>query len=94
MRAGGKTYSEIRNVLNIPKSTLSNWLSEKFSGIFDRKAQLAHLAAIRPAALAVWKKHKEKNDELLRKKIEREIEKYPINRHGFLKSMLAVLYWA
>lgn len=94
MRANGKTYQEIKTALKIPKSTLSNWLSREFVGSFSRKDQLTHLAKIRPAALAVLKKKRDDLDTLLRKKIMQEIKTYPIKNIGFLKSLLAVLYWA
>lgn len=94
MRANGKTYREIKIALKIPKSTLSNWLSKEFAGTFSRKDLLAHLAAIRPIALVVLKKNREQRSRLLRNKISQEVKKYPIKNRGFLKSMLAVLYWA
>jgi len=94
LRATGKTYSEIKLLLNIPKSTLSNWLSKKYSGVFNKKAQLIHLSKIRPIAAAAKKKRSEIKKEILREKIAKEIKSYPLNHQGFLKSILAILYLA
>jgi len=94
LRASGKTYKEIRDLLNIPKSTLSNWFSKKFSGIFDREKQLSHLAKIRPLAADAKKREKEKKQAILIKKISKEVKNYPLKNIGLLKSILSALYWA
>ncbi|MFH1254962.1 MAG: hypothetical protein V1667_00580 [bacterium] len=94
LRQAKKTYGEITEMLGVPKSTLSVWLSKKFEGIFDKKAQLAHLAKIRPMAIAVKKRNINYQANLLREKITREIKKYPLKNVYFLKSMLAMLYSA
>ncbi len=59
LRSQGKTYNEIRLILGIPKSTLSLWVSKKYPKIFDRQAQLEHLAKIR---LLSAKKLKERTE--------------------------------
>lgn len=94
LRKEKKTYSEITKILKVPKSTLSVWLSEKFEGIFDKKAQLAHLAKIRPLAIAIKKRNINRRADILSEKISREIKNYPLKNIYFLKSMLAMLYSA
>lgn len=89
-----KTYSEITKILGVPKSTLSIWLGEKFQGIFDKKAQLAHLAKIRPLAIAIKKRNINRRADILSEKISQEIKNYPFKNIYFLKSMLAMLYSA
>ena len=94
LRAKGKTYKEIGNLLNVPKSTLSTWFGKKWPGIFNKKAQIIHLAKIRPLAIAAKKKIKEREQRVLREKTCKEIKSYPLSHIGLLKSMLAMLYWA
>lgn len=94
LRASGKTYKEIRDLLNIPKSTLSNWLSKKFSGVFSKEKQLSHLAKIRPLAADAKKREREEKQTILRKKVSKEAKTYPLNNIGLLKSVLSALYWA
>lgn len=94
LRKAKKTYSEITKTLGVPKSTLSVWLSEKFEGIFDRKAQLAHLAKIRPLAIAIKKRNINRRADILSEKVNREVKNYPLKNIYFLKSMLAMLYSA
>lgn len=94
LRNQGKTYKEIRDLLGIPKSTLSVWLSKKFSGTFNKEKQLNHLSKIRPLAIAAKKKIKEQEFSVLKNKISREIKTYPLDNNGFAKSMLSMLYWA
>ncbi|OHB24337.1 MAG: hypothetical protein A3F96_00645 [Parcubacteria group bacterium RIFCSPLOWO2_12_FULL_40_10] len=94
LRKGWKSYREIYEVFKIPKSTLSTWFGKKYPGVFDKKAQLNHLEKIRPLALKVLKKERERLDELLKKRVYQEIEEYPFNNIGFYKSILAILYWA
>jgi len=94
LRSQGVTYSELRKNFGIPKSTLSNWLGEKYKGIFDRKAQLKHLAKVRPAALAAVQKRIGDENQKIKEKVKKEFPTYPINHLGLQKSILATLYWA
>mgnify|MGYP001576079178 CR=1 FL=1 len=94
LRKSKKTYSEITKILKVPKSTLSAWLSDKFEGIFDKKAQLAHLANIRPLAIATKKRNISRCADILSERMSREIKKYPLKNICFLKSMLSMLYGA
>lgn len=93
-RARGKSYKEIKDLLNIPKSTLSTWFGKKFPGIFDKKKQLIHLARIRPLAIEAKNRKIEQKQIILREKISQEIKTYPLNNIGLLKSILSALYWA
>ena len=94
LRKAKKTYSEITKILGVPKSTLSAWLSEKFDGIFDKKAQLAHLAKIQPLAVAIKNRNIKRRADILREKINQEVKRYPLKNIYLLKSMLAMLYSA
>lgn len=94
LRTGGKTYKEIKEELNIPKSTLSTWLAKQINIPFNRESQLAHLEKIRPLAIKAKKKEKEKQLRILKEKINKEINTFPMDNTGLYKSMLAMLYWA
>ncbi|MDP2736315.1 MAG: hypothetical protein Q8O59_00835 [bacterium] len=94
LRKAKKTYSEITKILGVPKSTLSVWLSEKFEGVFDKKAQLAHLARIQPLAVAIKNRNIKRRADILREKISQEVKRYPLKNIYLLKSMLAMLYSA
>ncbi len=94
LRIKGKTYKEIKEELNVPKSTLCTWLVKRLNIPFNKSAQLVHLKKIRPLAIEAKKKEKEKQLRILKEKINKEIATFPINNLGFYKSMLAMLYWA
>lgn len=94
LRKAKKTYSEITKILGVPKSTLSAWLSEKFDGVFDKKAQLVHLAKIQPLAVAIKNRNIKLREDILRGEISQEVKKYPLKNVYLLKSMLAMLYSA
>ena len=94
LRSRGVTYSELRKSFGVPKSTLSNWLGEKYKGIFDREAQLKHLAKVRPAALAAVQKRIEDENQKIKEKVKQEFPTYPVNHPGLQRSILATLYWA
>lgn len=94
LRSERKSYREITKLLEIPKSTLSEWLGKKYPGLFNRKAQLLHLARVRPLAIAAKKAVAIRQKAALREKVHREISAYPWRQTGFLKSILAALYWA
>lgn len=94
LRKAGISYGDIKKTLNIPKSTLSVWFSKKFPYKFDKKAQAEHLKNIRPLAMAAKKKRTEEEARNIQEKIGQEIKKYPLTNIGFLKSILAGLYWA
>ena len=94
MRSAGKTYAEIRKIHPIPKSTLSNWLGEEFSGIFDRKAQLKHLKKIRLLASESIRGKKELRISEAFRKSKETAKLIPASDVTYMKSLLAMLYWA
>lgn len=93
----GKSYREIRELLGVPKSTISTWFGKTIKKPITRKAMLEHLAKIRKLAVVAlknkWKKKRKEGARLLKEKIEKEIESYPLGDIGFYKSLLAMLYW-
>lgn len=94
MRAQGKSYREIREKFNIPKSTLSYWFNKKYDHIFNHEKRLAHLEKIRPLALeAVQKRIRTQNTEIAQK-VSNEIKFFPLRDKGLQKCILASLYWA
>lgn len=98
LRKQGKTYAEIRKQLSVPKSTLSAWLGEKYSWIFDRKAQLIHLKKIRLISAKYVRQKKierdELADELAKQKGQKMANDLNISDINVLKSLLAMIYWA
>lgn len=94
LRLKGKTYKEIKEKLNVPKSTLSTWLAKRLNIPFNKSAQLAHLKKIRPLAIEAKRKEKEKQLRIIKEKINKEIITFPMNNLGFYKSILSILYWA
>lgn len=94
LRQAGRTYKEIRDLLGIPKSTLSVWLSKKYPGIFNREKQLKHLATIRPLAIAKIKKRNEDRALKVSECVKIELEKYSLIDPASLKLILAMLYSA
>ena len=93
LRSQGKTYKEIRDILGIPKSTLSLWVGEKYAHIFDRQAQLIHLAKIREISARTKKLRVETRDRETRLNVIREFENFRVNKLAE-KLSLAMLYWA
>lgn len=94
LRRSGRSYKEIYDKLQVPKSTLSTWFGSTYPGIFNREKQLKHLARIRIKALATNKKKKDQERFKLEKRVGYEIKSYPTRNIGFLKSVLSALYWA
>ena len=94
LRQHGLSYKQIYNHLKIPKSTLSTWFGSKYSGVFDKEKQTQHLVKIRVLALEANRKKREKELNSIKFSISNEIKTYPLQEPGFLKSILAALYWA
>ena len=94
LRSQGKSYTEIQKEFQIPKSTLSVWLGEKYSGIFDRKAQLAHLKKIRLISAESKTAARLKRDALASEQGTIAARKVPRTNVNVLKALLAMLYWA
>jgi len=94
MRAKGASYSELNRLFHIPKSTLSVWLSKKYSGIFDDTARRKHLARIRILSQEFFKKRRLLRQEQIALQVKEELKNFPLGNLGFYKSFLAALYWA
>lgn len=94
LRKQGMTYNEIRKIHPIPKSTLSVWLGEKYAGIFDRKAQLAHLKRIQGLAVVKLHENKAARNALYASRGVATAELLDIENIPFQKALLAMLYWA
>ncbi len=93
LRSQNKTYKEIKDILGIPKSTLSLWVGEKYAHIFDRRAQLIHLAKIREMSAKTTRLRVETRDKETRLNAIKEFKKFKINKLTE-KLSLALLYWA
>src|SRR3989338_4045072 len=94
MRAKGQTYSEIRAVFPIAKSTLSLWLGKKHAGVFDRKAQLAHLKRIRLLSAASLRKNRSERSDAAAKAGKKAAHSLVSDDMGLQKALLSMLYWA
>lgn len=94
LREMGKTYAEIRKEIPVPKSTLSAWLGEKYKGIFDRKAQLAHLKRARILAAARLRRDKAVRDAVSAKRGKETASSLGTQDIAFRKALLSMLYWA
>lgn len=94
----GKSYSEIRKLLGVPKSTISTWFGKTLKRPIDKQARQEHFARIHElASIALKKKWESKRKEeaqLIKTKVEKELKNYPLGNIGFYKSLLAMLYWA
>jgi len=93
LRSRGKNYREIKELLGIPKSTLSTWFSKKHANIFDKKAQLIHLAKIRPIAQQSIRKRIERRDNVTRLGATQLLKKLE-SSELISKLALGLLYWA
>lgn len=93
LRLRGKNYREIKHLLGIPKSTLSTWFSKKHAHIFNKQAQLIHLAKIRLIARQSVRDRIENRDNNINREATQLLRKLkhndPIN-----KLSLGLLYWA
>ncbi len=94
LRKEGKTYSEIRKIYPIPKSTLSVWLGKKYAGVFDKSAQLEHMKRVRKLAVAKITKNKQERYATYEARAVLTAEKVPTQDKEIQKSLLAMLYWA
>jgi len=94
----GKTYKEIKNVLGIPKSTLSTWYGGSIKKPVTRRAILKHLARIRKlATLALKNKFEKKRQEeerIINIEVQKILKGFPENNLSIYKVLLAILYWA
>jgi hypothetical protein len=94
LRAAGKTYTEIREVFSVPKSTLSLWLGKKFKGTFSRQDQLKHLKRIRILAAKTIKARRIARNLIPAERGRAIAGTLPLADKNILKTILAILYWA
>lgn len=94
----GKSYSEIRKLLGVPKSTVSTWFGKTLKRPIDKKARHKHFSRIHRLALIAlkkkWENTRREEDRLIKIKMEKELKNYPLKNNGFYKSLLSMLYWA
>lgn len=94
----GRSYREIKKLLDIPKSTISTWFGKTLKRPINAQSRRKHFARIHKlASIALkkkWKMKREEEAQFLKNKIESEIKIYPFGNIGFYKSLLAMLYWA
>jgi hypothetical protein len=94
LRKQGKTYSEIRRELNVPKSTLSDWLSNYPLNQEELRRLKATIKKNRDLAVERCRLTKQKKREArLRKLYKREKKRLlPLSKKGLFLSGL-FLYW-
>lgn len=94
LRKQGMTYAEIRAIHQIPKSTLSVWLGEKYPAFFDEKARLEHLLKIRKLSAAKLRRDKNARDAMHAGRGITTAQLLPVKNIEFQKALLSMLYWA
>lgn len=94
----GRSYSEIKKLLGIPKSTISTWFGKILKRPISKHVRREHFARIHElASIALKNKYKRKREEetqAIKINVEKELKHYPFENFGFYKTMLAMLYWA
>ncbi len=93
LRVYGKSYSYITRKLGVPKSTLSTWFNPKYKDIF-RTRQKEHLKKARKFAIAALKKRNALRTTMITNNVRKELKDYPIGSTVYMKTILAMLYWA
>lgn len=91
MRKSGKTYKEIQSVFKIPKSTLSDWLGEKYKGSFNMSQ---HLSKIRVLANEANRNKSRELRNNLNQKIKKVVSGISTSDKDFQKAILISLYSA
>lgn len=96
LRSKGKTYSEIKNILNlqIPKSTLSSWCGNiALPSWYENKIKELNLANFRRAQQLALVANKLKLENLVRRlKLNNQVLKRYLKDKNILKMLLAILY--
>lgn len=93
LRKRGLSYKLISTQLDVPKSTLSNWISKKL-GKFSRSKQLRHLAKIRHLAAEARTRQRLEKLESIEVIVASNFKNFIINDKRIAKTILASLYWA
>ena len=95
LREEGLSYSELTKKLGVSKSTLHSWIYDlKRPEYITNEQKRKHLERIRPLAKIAIRQKREKRLNEIKQRIIREVDKYPLKRKDYLRSMLAMLYWA
>jgi len=95
LRKRGFSYSKISRDLGVAKSTLHPWISDiKRPGYITEADKRAHLNRIRILAARAHREHRLEKIEKIRQKVIKEVAKYSVYNTYYLKSLLAMLYWA
>jgi len=95
LRKEGLSYGELTRRLGVPKSTLHSWIHNlKRPEYITNEQKRKHLESVRLLAITAIKQKREKRLNEIKQRIIREVDKYPLKRKDYLKSMLAMLYWA
>jgi len=95
LRKSGLSYGDISRGLGVAKSTLYQWIHDlKWPRYITEKERLAHLSRIRILAANVHKQRRKERLEQIQKVVAKEVSQYPISNLDYLRSLLAVLYWA
>lgn len=92
LRKGGKSYGEIKNILNVSKGTLSSWL--KNIKLTPEQKKKIYISRQQKNAYRLAKKNQQIKIEKTKKIIEgarREIKKY-LKNNLFIAGLM--LYWA
>ena len=94
-RKSGLSYGEISRNLGIARSTLFEWISDiKRPGFSTEAERLKHLGKIRILAAKAIREKRKRRLEDIQKKVLDEIQDFPLEDPGYLKSLLSMLYWA
>jgi len=95
LRKEGLSYGELTRRLGVPKSTLHSWIYNlKRPEYITNEQKRKHLESVRLLAITAIKQKREKRLNEIKKRIIREVGKYSLKRKDYLRSMLAMLYWA
>ncbi|MBI4088586.1 hypothetical protein HY415_00635 [Candidatus Kaiserbacteria bacterium] len=95
MGLSGKTYTQIRAIYPVPKSTLSFWFKRANSPrALDRTHQLIHLEDIRKKARKTIMERRQAWIAKARQTGAKEADRFSLSNVPFLKALLAMLYWA
>lgn len=93
----GLSYKDITNKYGIPKSTVSTWFGNSLPSS-TKRARDSHLADIRKIAYEIlkqkWKDVHRNETQLIQERVRSELSDIQTEDVGFLKGMLAMLYWA
>ncbi len=95
LRESGKTYSEIRKVINVPKSTLFQWVGRlPRAQEFKNATRIQWLAELRIKAGVFNKNKRIKWVNETKVKCQKEVELLSTSSISLKKALLAMLYWA